>query len=96
MTMRLMWRKLNAPRDHRWAGPRLSRFLEHDLPPRQHRRLEAHQGICPECRRALQSLKKLLAALPRLREDDPDRRARVDQALRSVVEQIQHEPPPTP
>jgi Putative zinc-finger len=96
MTIQMIWRKLNAPRDHRWAGPRFSRFLEDDLSPRQQRRLEGHRSICPECRRALESLKKLLAALPRLREDDGGHRARVDHALRNVMEQIQHEPPPAP
>ena len=93
MTIRMMWRKLNAPRDHRWAGSRFSRLLENDLTPRQQRRLEAHRSICPECRRALESLKKLIGALPRLREDDPGRNAHVDRALRNVMDQIQHEPP---
>jgi Putative zinc-finger len=96
VTIRMLWRKLNAPRDHRWAMPRFSRFLEDDLPPRQKRRLEEHRSICPECRRALESLKKLLAALPRLRDDEAGHRARVDRALRGVMEQIQHEPPPAP
>ncbi len=93
MTMELIWRKVNARRDHRWAQPRLSAYVERELPERQRRRLEGHEGICPECRRAIRSLKKLLQALPGLRsqggtEDLAQRTAR------SVRERIEKETPP--
>lgn len=67
MTVRELWRKINAPRDHHWAMPRFSAYIEGELAPRQHGRLHDHEGICPECRRAIQSLRKLVGILPALR-----------------------------
>jgi anti-sigma factor RsiW len=95
MTMELIWGRLNARRDHRWAQPRLSAYVENELPARQRRRLTRHEGICPECRRAIRQLKKLLKTLPGLRAD----RAPSDIAertARSVRERIEREPPPSP
>jgi len=74
---------------------RFSQYVEGELEPRAHQRLEAHEGICPECRRALQALRKLLTTLPGLREADPDRRAAVDRSITAVIERIQAESPPT-
>jgi len=93
MKMRRMWRKLNAPRDHRWAMPRFSAYVEGDLPARQHRRLHDHEGICPECRQAIRSLKKLLSALPKLGADKPTFGVG-DRTARSVLDRIEREPPP--
>lgn len=60
-------RTITARLDHRWAAPRLSAYLDGDLPPRQERRLRSHASICPECGRALRRLATLVRALPRLR-----------------------------
>jgi anti-sigma factor RsiW len=61
------WRRLNATRDHRWAQPRLSAYLEGELPDRAERRLAAHEEICPECAHLIRTLQALLVALPALR-----------------------------
>lgn len=88
-TMRtISWRGLNARRDHRWAQSRLSAYLEGDLSPRQHRRLHAHEGICPECRRAIQTLGALLRKLPGLGQ--PERGGEVaDRAVQAVMRRIE-------
>ena len=61
------WRRINVRRDHRWAAPHLSEYLEGDLPSRQLRRLEAHEELCPDCARLLDTLRALLLILPTLR-----------------------------
>jgi anti-sigma factor RsiW len=95
MTMELVWGKLNARRDHRWAQSRLSAYVENELAGRQRRRLARHEGICPECRRAIRQLKQLLRTLPGLRTDKaPGDMAK--RTARSVRERIEREPPPSP
>ena len=61
------WRRMSAGRDHRWARPRMSAYLEGGLPARQHRRLAQHEELCPECWRMLRTLDALLRILPILR-----------------------------
>jgi anti-sigma factor RsiW len=94
VSMELTWRKINFHRDHRWAGPRLSRYVDGDLPPRQRQRLAGHEGLCPECRRAIRHLKRLVRTLPKLRERDPAPEVadRTAQAVRARIER--DEPPP--
>ncbi|MGH2978657.1 MAG: anti-sigma factor family protein [Solirubrobacterales bacterium] len=91
--MELTWRRLNFHRDHHWAGPRLSRYVDGDLRPRQQRRLARHEGLCPECRRAIRQLRRLVATLPGLRQQTPapDIAERTAQAVRMRIER---EPPP--
>ncbi|MGI8461786.1 MAG: zf-HC2 domain-containing protein [Solirubrobacterales bacterium] len=60
------WRRLNADRDHRWARPRLSAYIEDELPARQRRRLAAHEELCPDCARMVATLDALLRILPSL------------------------------
>lgn len=61
------WRRLNHRRDHRWARPRISDYIEGELPTRQGRRLTAHEALCPECARLIATLHAMLAILPSLR-----------------------------
>lgn len=63
---RATWRRLNSERDHRWARPRLSAYVEHELPTRQQRRLAAHEELCPDCARMIATLNALLRLLPSL------------------------------
>jgi anti-sigma factor RsiW len=91
MSMGLAWRKINFHRDHRWAGSHLSEYVDGELPARQSRRLAAHEGLCPECRRAIESLRRLVRSLPRLRHEDPDL---ADRTARSVSERIERERTP--
>jgi Putative zinc-finger len=95
MTMELVWGRLNARRDHRWAQSRLSAYVENELAGRQQRRLARHEGICPECRRAIRQLKKLLKTLPGLRTDEPAGDI-AERTARSVRERIEREPPASP
>jgi anti-sigma factor RsiW len=95
MTMELVWGRLNAGRDHRWAQSRLSAYVEDELPRRQRRRLARHEGICPECRRAIRQLKKLLKTLPGLRSDEAGGDI-AERTARSFRERIEREPPAPP
>jgi anti-sigma factor RsiW len=64
VTKTTAWRRLNRRRDHRWAQPRVSDYLEGELPPRKQRRLAHHRELCPECDRLIRTLDALLAMLP--------------------------------
>jgi anti-sigma factor RsiW len=66
------WRRVNAPRDHRWARHRLPAFLDGELPSRQRRRLDQHRALCPHCRRVLRTLDALLGVLPELRVNEDE------------------------
>ena len=89
--MTIGWRRLRDERDHRWARPRYSAYVDGDLTRRQQRRLHRHQGICPECRRMIASLRALLAALPSLQVcpgwDDPV----ADRTAEAVMRRIEAE-----
>lgn len=62
------WRNINRTRDHRWAQPRMSAYIDGELSVRQERRLVQHQGLCPECRRMARTLRVLLEILAELRK----------------------------
>jgi anti-sigma factor RsiW len=52
--------------DHRWAPDHMSTYLDGELGPSQRRRMERHARECPECRRLLAGLRRMLGALRRL------------------------------
>jgi anti-sigma factor RsiW len=54
-------------RGHRWTGEHASAYLGGELSIRDHARVEAHAGLCPECRRALIELRRMLEGLMGLR-----------------------------
>jgi hypothetical protein len=54
-------------RGHRWTGEHASAYLDAELPIRDRDRAEAHAGLCPECRRALIELRRMLEGLMGLR-----------------------------
>lgn len=87
--MESIWRRLNAHRDHRWAGPRISEYLDGELPERSARRLSAHERICPECGRTIATLRSMLSALApgsgRAKTTDPVARQAVDRALADAM-----------
>lgn len=61
------WRRLNAKRDHRWAQPRLSEYIDGNLSRRAHARLAAHEETCPDCARLIATLQAMLVLLNSLR-----------------------------
>lgn len=61
------WRRLSLDRDHRWVQPRVSDYVDGELPPRHERRLAAHAELCPDCARMIATLGALVTALPALR-----------------------------
>lgn len=68
---------LRFRRDHRWAPPHMSAYVDDDLPLRARTRLERHVEECPECRGVLKSLRRMLGLLGGLgpgstRPDVPD------------------------
>lgn len=52
--------------DHRWAPGRMSDYLDGELVPAKHARMERHLGECAECRRLLAGLRRTVDALHRL------------------------------
>jgi anti-sigma factor RsiW len=58
--------RLRFGRDHRWAGRRMSAYLDGELAVLPRTRMERHARECPECRRLLAGLRQTMAALHRL------------------------------
>jgi anti-sigma factor RsiW len=64
-------RMMHFHREHRWTQGHLSDYVDDELGARERDRVERHVGMCPECRRALATLKRTLAALMGLRDEAP-------------------------
>lgn len=56
-------------RDHRWTQRNLSDYIDGELDADGRDRVERHVGMCPKCRRLLESLKRTVAGLMGLREE---------------------------
>jgi anti-sigma factor RsiW len=54
-------------RDHRFTMSHASEYLDGELDERGRRRVEGHTGICPACRRLVESLRRTVDALRGLR-----------------------------
>lgn len=74
-------------RDHRWAPPHMSAYLDGDLASRARARLERHTGECAECRGVLHSLRRMLVRLHGL----PTSGRRAPEIARAVRQRL-HEP----
>ncbi len=61
--MSTFWHELRFRRDHRWAPPHMSAYLESDLSAGALARLERHTAECLECRSVLDDLRRILALL---------------------------------
>jgi len=53
-------------RDHRWAPNHMSDYLDDELAPASRTRMDRHVGVCPECRRLLAELRRIVDGLHRL------------------------------
>lgn len=73
-------------REHRWTHAHLSEYVDEDLPRGDVARVEAHVGICPQCRRVLATLRRTLDGLRSLHED-----AEVG-ITEGIIERLRHEP----
>lgn len=73
-------------REHRWTDVHLSAYLDDDLAPGERQRVEVHVGLCPECRRVLQTLRKTVEGLMALRTPAP-----ADLAP-GIIERLREEP----
>jgi anti-sigma factor RsiW len=62
---------LRFHRDHRWTNEHLSEYIDGELDQRGRARVERHVDVCPECRRVLATLKRTLAGLMGLRDEEP-------------------------
>lgn len=71
-------------REHRWTGARFSAYFDHELSEQERHRLEAHAGICPECRRMLATLRRMLEGLRGLSRDSSPPAGLAD----SVIERL--------
>jgi anti-sigma factor RsiW len=73
-------------REHRWTHAHLSEYVDRELGPGEVARVEAHVGICPNCRRVLATLRRTLEAFRSLRNEARDGLAD------SVIDRLRHEP----
>jgi anti-sigma factor RsiW len=55
--------RLSFMRDHRFTQKRLSAYLDEELPAPAHARVHRHVGLCPECRRVLEALRRTVRGL---------------------------------
>jgi hypothetical protein len=63
-------RKWLFMRDHRWTQDHLSSYIDRELGSRERERVDRHTDLCPECHRALATLRRTVQALRRLGIDD--------------------------
>jgi anti-sigma factor RsiW len=64
--MSALFPQVRFGRDHRWAPRHMSEYLDGELASSRRRRMERHAKDCPECRRHLAMLRRMLGALHRL------------------------------
>jgi anti-sigma factor RsiW len=50
-------------RDHRWTPKHMSAYLDGELPASARERVQRHIRDCPECRRVLRGLQRMLGVL---------------------------------
>jgi anti-sigma factor RsiW len=50
-------------REHRFTQRRLSAYLDDDLPAPARDRVHEHVGLCPECRKMLEALRRTVRGL---------------------------------
>lgn len=67
--IRRLLEKQRFMREHRWSSARMSAYFDRELNERDRHRLEAHAGICPECKRVLATLRRTLEGLRGLSRD---------------------------
>jgi anti-sigma factor RsiW len=53
-------------RDHRWAPPHMSDYLDGDMPTARRVRMERHVEVCLECRTVLAELRLVIDRLHRM------------------------------
>ena len=68
----MLFHPLRFMRDHRFTQSHASDYLDAELERSEHDRIEHHAGVCPKCRQLLESLKRTIAELSRLRGVEPD------------------------
>jgi anti-sigma factor RsiW len=73
-------------REHRWTHAHLSGYVDEELRPDEAARVEAHVGICPQCRRVLATLRRTLEGLRSLQAESKTGIAE------AVIERLRHEP----
>lgn len=66
MIRRLLERR-RFMREHRWTHTHLSDYVDEELADAERMRAEEHIGLCPECRRVLATLRRMLDGLHGLR-----------------------------
>jgi anti-sigma factor RsiW len=67
--IRTLWQRHRFMREHRWTHAHLSAYLDGELITTDRERVDAHVGLCPECRRILARLRRTIAALMDMRSD---------------------------
>jgi len=57
-------------REHRWTQEPLSPYIDRELDSRERERVDRHTALCPQCHRALATLRRTVQALRRLGIDE--------------------------
>jgi anti-sigma factor RsiW len=72
VTREMLVHPLRFMRDHRFTQTHASDYLDAELERRERDRVEHHARVCPKCWHLLESLKRTIAELSRLRGAEPD------------------------
>lgn len=64
----------------------MSEYVDDELPPRQSRRLAAHEEICPDCNRVVKTLRGMVAAIGRVGRPAPPPAERVAEEVSAQIE----------
>ncbi|HEV2074940.1 MAG TPA: zf-HC2 domain-containing protein [Thermoleophilaceae bacterium] len=64
--IRVVVERLRFRLDHRFTQRHLSEYVDGELEPPGRARVESHVGVCPQCRRVLATLNRMLRSLREL------------------------------
>lgn len=67
--LRRLGTRLRFRRDHRWTPQHASEYIDGDLDPDAHERVERHTDECPECDALLAALRTMVVVLSGMRGD---------------------------
>jgi anti-sigma factor RsiW len=80
--MHRFFSNLRFRRDHRWAPPRMSEYLDGELAARPRARMERHVAACSQCRQLIHGLRQVTDALGRLAPQEASRAAQLAAEVR--------------
>lgn len=74
--------------EHMWTQRRVSAFIDDELDAHRRARVARHEAECPECRETIESMRRIVKALPLLRKDRSNATEEADRVAAAVAARI--------